>query len=271
MTGNGIRSLGLGFWAMLSVTVAGCSTAPTDQAEPEVPVPYTFWQPAGDTAQPRPWAIIIPGGGGMEVFGDTEHYFRWADWLNDRGIDVLLVDHATASTELPQGENERPDFWQARIVGHAVAAYRENGWLDPQCPGVAMGWSFGGAGALELAAGGPDVLAGLVGAVGFYPLVAFQPDGYAPKVPVLVLQGDVDDTTTPQALANLAENAAGEPITVELYVDGEHAFDVAGLTEPVEWNGGTFLHNAEAAAAAADRLERQLDDWGVGSGGCTTQ
>lgn len=260
-----LRSLLLG--ATMVAALGACSEEATMPEPVELELPeYAYWRPAADDGAARPWAVILPGGGGMEVFGDTEHYFRWAEWLNDRGIDVLLLHYQAANEDFPAADGERPDQQQARIAGEMVSRLRNEGRMDEACPGVVLGWSFGGAGTLELAAGGAEELPGLAGAVGFYPLVTFQPDGYAPQVPVLVLQGDVDDTTTPEALANLVDNAAGQTITVELYAAGEHAFDVAGLTEPVEWNSGTFLYNADAAEAATQRLDQQLVDWDMTDG-----
>lgn len=220
------------------------------------------WQPAGEDDAPRPWAVIIPGGGGLAVFHDTDHYYRWARWLNARGIDVLLVDHVALS-QRPGPEDEVPGDMLARYAAEGLAIARSEGRMDLRCPGVVMGWSFGGEGTLNMAAGGSRRTPGLVGAVGFYPLVASQPQDYSAQVPVLVLQGEEDDSTPVEALQAFTARAAGGPFTVELYPSAKHAFDAQGLTEPVGWNGSTFLYNAEAAAAATARLDRQLAEWGM--------
>ena len=253
--------------AMLAMGVAAMTTS-TGASAQEGDSPF-HWQPAAEDDAPRPWAIIIPGGGGLAVFHDTDHYYRWARWLNERGIDVLLVDHV-ALAERPGPEGEVPGDMLARFAAEGLAIARTEGRMDSRCPGVVMGWSFGGEGTLNLAAGGRVQTPGLVGAIAFYPLVAFQPEDYAAQVPVLVLQGEADDTTTLEDLQAFVARAEGGPITAEVYPDGEHGFDAQGLVEAVEWNGGTFQFHAEGAAAATARIDVQLAEWGMtdGMAGC---
>lgn len=253
--------------AMLAMGVAAMTTS-TGASAQEGDSPF-HWQPAAEDDAPRPWAIIIPGGGGLAVFHDTDHYYRWARWLNERGIDVLLVDHV-ALAERPGPEGEVPGDMLARFAAEGLAIARTEGRMDSRCPGVVMGWSFGGEGTLNLAAGGQVQTPGLVGAIAFYPLVAFQPEDYAAQVPVLVLQGEADDTTTLEDLQAFVARAEGGPITAEVYPDGEHGFDAQGLVEAVEWNGGTFQFHAEGAAAATARIDVQLAEWGMtdGMAGC---
>lgn len=257
--------------ASLAMGVAIMATS-SGAAAQEGDSPYV-WQPAAEDDAPRPWAVLIPGGGGLAVFHDTDHYYRWARWLNERGVDVLMVDHvALREAQQPEGgiPNEQPGDMLARFAAEGLAIARRQGRMDVGCPGVVMGWSFGGEGTLNMAAGGPARTPGLVGAIAFYPLVAFQPEGYAASVPVLVLQGEVDDTTSLENLEAFVARAEGSPITVEVYPDGEHGFDAQALVEPLEWNGGTFQYNAEATAAATLRLEKQLAEWGMTDGtvGC---
>lgn len=253
--------------ASLAMGVAAMTTSGSAAAQ-EGDSPFV-WQPAADEDAPRPWAVIIPGGGGLSVFHDTDHYYRWARWLNERGIDVLMIDHV-AMAQQPGPEGEVPGDMLARFAGEGLAVARAEGRMDLRCPGVVMGWSFGGEGTLNLAAGGRVQTPGLMGAIAFYPLVAFQPEDYAAQVPVLVLQGAADDTTTVEGLQAFLGGAEGGPFEVEIYPDAEHGFDAEGLVEPVEWNGGTFQYNAEATAAATARIDRQLADWGLTDGiaGC---
>jgi dienelactone hydrolase len=140
---------------------------------------------------------------------------------------------------------------EAAVVADALEAAGRNGWLDLDCPGFVIGFSMGGAGVMSLAADPP---ANLVGAVGRYPLLRGQPEGYRAQVPVLILQGERDEfTTAPDLDAFLA--AAGDTANIEVvrYPEAEHGFDIPSLAEGVEYNGGTFLYHAASAADAEAR------------------
>lgn len=252
-------------WLAAALAAIGVAAPPAQAQDGDSPF---HWQPAADDARPRPWAIMLPGGGGLSVFHDTDHYYRWARWLNARGIDVLLVDHVALS-EVPGPDGEIPGQMLARFAEQGLAMARREGRMDARCSGVVLGWSFGGAGMLEVAAAGRGEFAGLAGAAGFYPLVTTQPDGYLPRVPVLILQGNADDTTTPAQLDRFLAAAAGSQIDVVSFDHAHHTFDAEGLTEPVAWNGGTFLYNAPAARGAAEALDEWLGERGMtGGGGC---
>ena len=253
-------------WRGLLMAGAVLGSSPVAAQDGDSPF---HWRPAAEDDAPRPWAVVLPGGGGLSVFTDTDHYWRWARWLNERGIDVLLVDHV-ALREAPQPEGELPGAMLARFAAQGVAEARSHGRMDMRCPGVVLGWSFGGSGMLEVASRGAAELPGLVGAAAFYPLVAFAADPYSAQVPVLVLQGSIDDTTTPEALDALLVNATGSPIDVVAFDNAHHAFDAEGLTEPVSYNGGTFLYNASATEAARQALDEWLGERGMtdGTSGC---
>ena len=46
------------------------------------------------------------------------------------------------------------------VVADALATAKAKGWLDLQCPGFVMGFSFGGAGTMQLAKEPPANLLG---------------------------------------------------------------------------------------------------------------
>jgi dienelactone hydrolase len=196
----------------------------------------------------HPWVVILPGGGGMDVFGDEQFYFDVAREWNAAGFDALVVHYQAAAPLLegvPQGP---PGPMEAAVVADALGAAGRNGWLDLQCPGFAVGFSMGGAGALTLAANPP---ANLAGAIGFYPMVLGQQEGYRAAVPVLVLQGDDDELTTRPALdAFLAKTDQRERFTVHYYSGAQHGFDIPSLATPVEFNGGTFEYHPQAGPQA---------------------
>ena len=220
---------------------AGCATVPSGAEQ------HYYARPTA-AAGANPGVVILPGGGGIEVFGDKQFYFDVAKEWNAAGFDALVVHYQAAAPLLagvPQGP---PGPMEAAVVADALAAAKRNGWLDTQCPGFAVGFSMGGAGTLTLAANPP---ANLVGAVGFYPLVVGQPEGYRPPVPVLVLQGNEDELTTRPAVdAFFAKATERERFTVHYYPGAQHGFDIPSLAKPVEYNGGTFEYHPQAGLAA---------------------
>jgi dienelactone hydrolase len=198
---------------------------------------------------PKPWVIVLPGGGGIEVFGDKHFYFDEAQRWNEAGFDALVVHYQAAAPLVPGAEGPAPGPMEARVVADALQAAERNDWLDLQCPGFVIGFSMGGAGALMLAADPP---ANLVGAIGRYPLVRGMGEGYRPQVPVLILQGEADELTTMADLDAFLASANDETglMTVHRYPEAEHGFDIPSLATPVEYNGGTFRYQQAGAEAA---------------------
>ena len=228
--------------------------------EADKPDAHYYLQPAADDDTPRPWLILLPGGGGMDVFGDTEFYYDEARRWNALGFDALLVHYQAAAPLIEGAEGPDPGPMEARVVADALAAAKRNNWLDLSCPGFVIGFSMGGAGVLSLAADPP---ANLAGAVARYPLVRGQPDGYAARVPVLILQGENDRlTTAPELDAFLARASDTSQVQVIRYTEAEHGFDIPSLAAGVNYNGGTFRYHrdfaADALARIADFAERIL-------------
>ena len=69
----------------------------TSAARAEEAADHYFWRPAVENAEARPWAVLLPGSGGLSILGDDEHYFRAATWLNERGVDALVIDYHRAA------------------------------------------------------------------------------------------------------------------------------------------------------------------------------
>ncbi|MGV3555293.1 MAG: dienelactone hydrolase family protein [Croceibacterium sp.] len=230
------------FGCLLAGALAACTTVPSASPAEQ----HYYARPTTVAGAAHPWVLIMPGGGGIEVFGDKQFYFDVARRWNDAGFDALIVHYQEAAPLLGITDPAMGTM-EAAVARDALAAAERNGWLDLQCPGFVTGFSAGGAGTLTLAADPP---ANLAGAVGYYPLVAVLPQDLTPKVPVLVLQGDKDELTTLAALESfLGPN--GEPtIEVHRYPEGQHGFDIPSLAKPVEFNGGTFEYHAASAKAA---------------------
>jgi len=196
----------------------------------------------------HPWLIMLPGGGGIEVFGDKHFYFDVAKEWNAAGWDVLVVHYQAAAPLVKGAEQTNPAAMEQAVVADALDAARRHGWLDLQCPGMVMGFSLGGAGTLKLASEPPK---NLVGAIGFYPAVIGQSASYRAAVPVLALQGDADQLT-PRATLDKFVAGSLDPakFTVVHYPGAHHGFDIPSLAKPVTYQGGTFQYQAEATTAS---------------------
>lgn len=196
----------------------------------------------------HPWLVMLPGGGGMDVFGDFDFYFDVAKEWNAAGFDVLVIHYQAAAPLVPAAKQDNPARMEQAVVIDALDIAKAKGWLDLQCPGFVMGFSFGGAGAVQLAKEPP---ANLAGVIGFYPAILGQPDGYTPAVPVLVLQGDKDQLVSPKKLDEFVA-ASGDPskFTVMHFAGAHHGFDIPSLEKPVIYNGGRFEFQPEAEIAS---------------------
>ncbi len=196
----------------------------------------------------HPWLVMLPGGGGIDVFGDGHFYFDVAKEWNEAGYDVLVLHYQAAAPLIPGAGQAPPPKMEQAVAIDALATAKARGWLDLQCPGFVMGFSFGGNGTMQLAAEPP---ANLIGAIGFYPALPGSGEGFAAKVPVLVLQGDEDQLVSPARLdAFVKASADPAKFTVMHYPGAHHGFDIPSLAKPVIYNGGRFEFQPEAELAS---------------------
>lgn len=235
---------------------------------------HYYWRPAAENAAPRPWAVLLPGSGGMSILGDDEHYFRAAAWLNQRGVDALVVDYHRAVRFVPAAADGEAGDRMALIVADALSRARAAGRAQLSCPGVAVGWSLGAEGAWTLAQSS-DL--GVRAAVAFYPTVR-RAQPYRNVLPMLVLQGTNDNVTPEAELRSFVAARSPESAAVEIatFEGAAHGFDVPSLHPartmrfpPLIGQRVTFAYNAEAAASAHAALEAFLRNAGVAGGVCT--
>ena len=240
----------------------------------EVSADHYFWQPAKSDGVPRPWAVVLPGSSGLSIFDDHEHYFRAAIWLNERGVDALVIDYHGAIPLVPAAREGAPGDRLTTIVADALRLQRAEGRMQKNCPGVVIGWSLGASGAWTLAAKPAD--AGVKAAAMFYPAL-LRPQSYRNAVPVLVLQGTADDlnpeTELRQFVASREDTSA--PVEIVALQGAAHAFDVPSLVPArvlrypaLTGVPRTFAYNAEAAQSAHRALETFLRKQGIAGGTC---
>ena len=238
---------------------AWAGAAPAQDAPPAPSAAAHYYSlPAAAPGKPRPWVVILPGGGGIKVQDDDRVYFDAARHWNAQGYDALIIHYQAVWNSMPGATDGATGQREARVFADAMAVARERGWIDGQCPGLVVGYSMGGEGALTLATDGAS---GLAGAIAYYPSVKGQSGPYAPAVPLLVLQGTADQVATEADLDRFLTRATGPGrISVERYPDAHHGFDIPSIPVLRQINGLPFLYNATYAAAAtraADAFARQ--------------
>ncbi|SKB70354.1 dienelactone hydrolase family protein [Sphingopyxis flava] len=225
--------------------------------------------PVATDTKPRPWAILFPRAEGIGRLAPGNQYADLAAFLNQRGIDVLVVDDDAALERLrpPGSAGEK----RAAIAIDALARLRAMHRFDRRCPGLAIGWSRGGEGALTLASTPDGSESGFRAAIVYYPSVRSQRSPWPQRMPVLALQGTQDDTAPLKRLEALAATRVqnpGYPFIIKLYPGAGHRFDVA---HPVDDPGSAAAprdFNATAHAAALEAIDGFLTERAISGASC---
>lgn len=252
---------------LLLLPVALLLGAPLPAQEP-LPADLHLLPAATDT-KPRPWAIFFPRVAGIGTLAPGNQYADLAAFLNARGIDVLVIDDDAALKRLkPPGSSGQK---RAAIALDALAKLRAAGRFDRRCPGVAVGWSRGGEGALTLASGrsGPD--GGFRAAIVYYPSVGGQVSPWPQKMAVLALQGTADGIAPAKKLEALAAGRVQNdelPFTIKLYPGAKHRFDVAHRVDDPASAKAEKDFDAKAHADALAAIDAFLTERAISGASC---
>jgi dienelactone hydrolase len=246
--------------SILGLLLAGCSQTDVPAAPQQKEPDHLFFFAAAEDDSPRPWAVLLTGGGGIDIFGDEgAYYFSVAEMLNARGIDALVVDYLPVATPAEEIGMENYGGEIARVTDEGVAFERAQGRMDARCDGLVFSWSMGGEGLFEMAARDSMALPGLGAAYAYYPSVNGRPEGFAASIPVTVFQGSEDELTPLATLESfIAASETPESIDLHVFDGAKHGFDITTLAEPVL--GGSFEYDAAHAEAAAAMLGAMLDE-----------
>ncbi|HEV2610629.1 MAG TPA: dienelactone hydrolase family protein [Noviherbaspirillum sp.] len=208
----------------------------------------SWWIGAGKNGR-LPVIIALHGCGGLYgTAGNKQKVFSgrhaaMADLLQDAGYHVLWLDSFSSrgKQSICTEKFSRRDISVADRRADVHAALR---WVaarpEVDAARIALlGWSNGGSTVLSsIDAGHTDVSSNTVrpaAAVAFYPgCTAFARDaGYRNATPLLILMGEKDDWTPPDACVALERKldaaSAGAPVALRLYPDSFHNFDAPGL------------------------------------------
>jgi len=249
---------------------------------------FGFWFKGKGKAEKKPTIIAMHGCGGLyssvnkDKIEFTPRHIAMARALTDAGYNVLFPDSFT-----PRGR--RSICQESLAQREASSANRRLDvqialrWLatqeDVDYAHVGMvGWSHGATtilAAMNLAQ--TDVAVRKVqpkAAVAFYPTCtpyAGSRTPYKPAAPMLILMGENDDWTPPEACESLEKKLEGSDtgITLRLYPDTYHDFDAPGLPMHVRMDipgagkrgeGVTSGGNADSRAEAYREMLKFLKD-----------
>lgn len=219
---------------------------------------YRLQRPDG----PGPFSAVmmVSGCSGFTPDIAPTSYTRVADRLKQQGFVVIFVDYLGARrlarcTDRGQVLVNHDEIGQEIL---ASATYLRTLPFVKATDITVIGWSWGGAGVIEalreMKPGEPPVRA----AVAYYPPCE-RSRPWKVAVPVLLLLGALDDVAPPGPCQALAKKLpAGTSVTVKLYPDARHGFDAEELPAQMARGSGTLGHNAAAAAAAWEEVQKLI-------------
>lgn len=249
------------FAPFLAIALAGATEAIPASSD-------YYWYAAADDSKPRPWAILFPRAAGIGKLESGNQYVEFAKLLNANGIDAFIIDYDRAAKKI--GAKGKTGEKLAAIARDALSEYRSKDRMDMRCPGLAVGWSRGGEGALTLASVTEGGTTGVKAAVVYYPSVRGQPKPYSQLHPILALQGDSDRLAPHKNLQALADSRADKtiPFQIELYPGAGHRFDLAKPIEKPDSAETPKDYVPAAAEAARKSVAAFLNDQGIAGSSC---
>jgi dienelactone hydrolase len=248
--------------SLLAFALTGCVTS--HQVAVTLPKPATLtaelYTPKGPG--PFPALVLLHGCGGVGPV-----IVAWAQWLRAEGYAALILDsfggrgisRLCGDSSPLRGQPRSPDVY-------AAATYLATLPMIDRNRIGAMGWSHGGW--TVLWAGNtegryPD--GKLRALIAFYP-VCVDLVAYGGDTPLLMLLGELDDWTPPEACETVALGArrAGRDVADVLYPGAHHGFDAAHPPKPVRiadargGRGATVAYSPSAHADAEKRVREFL-------------
>jgi dienelactone hydrolase len=205
------------------------------------------YQPAGNSAAPKPVVIALHGCGGLyatagarkgllnarhhamgQMLQEQGYHAIFPDSFGSRGIEGICSEAQRLSNGIRVGTNER----RADTLA-ALAWVRSQAWADAKRNNIALlGWSNGGISVLAATDANHSAVraAGLPfkAAIAFYPgCVDANRTDYRPNAPLTLLLGADDDWTLPEPCIQLGDRLLklGDVVTVKVYPGAVHDFD----------------------------------------------
>ena len=233
--------------------------APSARADERVQFPGLDGKPAltgflyrPERAEPAPAIVMLHGCSGLSsAKGPFRFYRDWRDFLIGNGYVVLMVDSAASRGF---GQTCTVEDQRKRMLAERPAdAYAALGFLQTQSFVIPekialIGWSQGGGIVLltiPIRSGGrpnPPPAHDFSAAIAFYPgscsdrrqsapYVDAPPESWTTSIPLLVLQGELDNWTPAKPCEAFLRGAQARhaPVTFQIYSGAYHSFDARDM------------------------------------------
>jgi dienelactone hydrolase len=233
---------------------------PVDWHGGQVQLTGWFDKPAG--AGPFPAVIVLHGCGGYEINVTYTAMPLWVSLLQAQGYATLKLDSLTARglSEVCSGGLSGRQRAQDVLVAADVLARRPDVARDRI---AVIGFSHGGGTAIAAARDWPELrplrqsLAAhggkLAASVAFYGGCGNRPDLAPVVLPLLALNGALDDWSLPGPCAALAGEPANHLMTLHVYPGAYHGFDTPSPA-PHSNRGHMIAYDGAATADARQRV-----------------
>lgn len=177
----------------------------------------------------KDWIIILPGYSGLKVFKDTTHYYSAAEFLNQNGFDVIIVEYKKAARKA--GKRLKLNFaervkWATET---AIEWGKENNHIQKNTAGHIASWSAGGEGCILLMNDQAALKKYNISSVVMYYPSNRDSTEFTSKIPVLLQTGGLDNVTPVSGIKRTYDHK--DNVELIVYPDAHHGFDVASIKD----------------------------------------
>ena len=203
-----------------------------------------------------PVVMLVPGCHGFNFDTAKDHYDRAQDLLVELGfatlrIDSLAVRNAATCNEVGSGKVADDIYFVAEFL-------HDQNFVKKDALNV-MGWSWGGACALQALKKTKNRKPANVNAVVAYYPSCWIISSWDSEIPVLAFFGAVDNITPFSDCESLIKNLSKpHKFTYRIYDNAHHQFDMANLPSKLKRYYGTVGYNEQAAESAWKEVSKFL-------------
>jgi len=214
-----------------------------------------------DGKEPFPAVMMVSGCSGFNADFAEGHYDEVQNRLVKLGFVTLRVDYLAARNAISCQQGASPEqkgVSPEEVAGDISIAFdylRQQPFVKKGSINV-IGWSYGASSALQalVRTWNRDPVQ-VKAVVAYYPHCQLIQQKWESKVPVLVLVGAIDNITPLRFCKGLFDDL---PVTVRVYENARHCFDMSELPAERHYEFGTIGYNEAAAKAAWQEVTKFL-------------